>query len=114
EQDEAHPVGTGAFKLAQWRRSSPLVPHRQHDFRADFSRAGTDGRDAAARAALVKRVKGGGLRVVDRVEISIIEEEQPRWLAFVNGEADVAFRVGYQFRAQATPHRKVAQNPATR
>ena len=25
------------------------------------------------------------------------EEPQPRWLSFVNGEADVAYRVGYQF-----------------
>jgi len=48
--------------------------------------------------------------MVDRVEISIIEEEQPRWLSFVNGEADVAYRVGYQFAPQAMPNGKVAPN----
>ena len=50
--------------------------------------------------------------MVDRVEISIIEEEQPRWLAFVNGEADVAFRVGYQYVNTAMPNGKVAPNLA--
>jgi len=50
--------------------------------------------------------------MVDRVEVSIIEEEQPRWLAFVNGEADVAVRVGYQFAPQAMPNGKVAPNLA--
>ena len=50
--------------------------------------------------------------MVDRVEISIIEEEQPRWLSFVNGEADVAYRVGYQFAPQAMPNGKVAPNLA--
>ena len=52
--------------------------------------------------------------MVDRVEISIIEEEQPRWLSFVNGESDVAYRVGYQFAPQAMPNGKVAPNLAKR
>ena len=52
--------------------------------------------------------------MIDRVEVSIIEEEQPRWLAFVNDEADVAYRVGYQFAPQAMPNGKVAPNLAKR
>ncbi len=62
--------------------------------------------------ALLARFKGRRLPMVDRVEISIIEEEQPRWLSFVNGEADVAYRVGYQFAPQAMPNGKVAPNLA--
>ena len=62
--------------------------------------------------ALLARFKGRRLPMVDRVEISIIEEEQPRWLSFVSGEADLAYRVGYQFAPQAMPNGKVAPNLA--
>jgi ABC-type transport system substrate-binding protein len=113
EQFEAHPVGTGPFRLAQWRRSSLIVLERNPDFREMFYDAEPTPDDAEGQA-LVKRFKGRRLPMVDRVEISIIEEEQPRWLAFVNGEADVAYRVGYQFAPQAMPNGKVAPNLAKR
>jgi len=111
EQAEAHPVGTGPFKLAQWRRSSFIALDRNPDFREMFYDAEPTADDAEGQA-LVKRFKGRRLPMIDRVEISIIEEEQPRWLAFVNGEADVAYRVGYQFAPQAMPNGKVAPNLA--
>jgi ABC-type transport system substrate-binding protein len=68
--------------------------------------------DDAEGQAILAKLKGRRLPMVDRVEVSIIEEEQPRWLAFVNGEADVAYRVGYQFAPQAMPNGKVAPNLA--
>ena len=110
---DAHPVGTGAFKLAQWRRSSFIAFDRNPDFRevlydAEPAAADTEGQ------ALLARYKGRRLPLIDRVEVSIIEEEQPRWLAFVNGEADFAYRVGYQFAPQAMPNGKVAPNLAKR
>ena len=113
EQAEAHPVGTGPFKLAQWRRSSLIVLERNPDFREMFYDAEPTADDAEGQE-LVKRFRGRRLPMIDRVEISIIEEEQPRWLAFVNGEADVAVRVGYQFAPQAMPNGKVAPNLAKR
>jgi ABC-type transport system substrate-binding protein len=111
EQVEAHPVGTGPFKLVQWRRSSFLAFERNPDFREMFYDAEPAADDAEGQA-LLARFKGRRLPMVDRVEISIIEEEQPRWLSFVNGEADVAYRVGYQFAPQAMPNGKVAPNLA--
>ena len=113
DQAEAHPVGTGPFKLAQWRRSSFLAFDRNPDFREMFYDAEPAADDAEGQA-LLARFKGRRLPMIDRVEISIIEEEQPRWLAFVNGEADVAYRVGYQFAPQAMPNGKVAPNLAKR
>jgi len=113
EQAEAHPVGTGPFKLAQWRRSSFIAFDRNPDFREMFYDAQPAEGDAEGQA-LLARFKGRRLPMVDRVEISIIEEEQPRWLSFVNGEADVAYRVGYQFAPQAMPNGKVAPNLAKR
>jgi ABC-type transport system substrate-binding protein len=113
EQAEAHPVGTGAFRLVQWRRSSFLAFERNPGFRAMFYDAQPAADDAEGQA-LLARFKGRRLPMVDRVEISIIEEDQPRWLSFVNGEADLAYRVGYQFVSQAMPLGKVAPNLAKR
>jgi ABC-type transport system substrate-binding protein len=108
---ESHPVGTGPFKLAQWRRSSLIALERNPDFREMLYDAEPAADDAEGQA-LLARFKGRRLPMVDRVEISIIEEEQPRWLSFVNDEADVAYRVGYQFAPQAMPNGKVAPNLA--
>ena len=113
DQAEAHPVGTGPFKLAQWRRSSLIAFERNPDFRETFYDAEPAADDAEGQA-LLARFKGRRLPMVDRVEISIIEEEQPRWLSFVNGEADYAYRVGYQFVNQAMPNGRVAPNLAKR
>ncbi len=113
EKIDAHPVGTGPFRLAQWRRSSFIVLERNPDFREVFYDAEPAAGDAEGQA-LLARFKGRRLPMIDRVEISIIEEEQPRWLSFVNGEADVAYRVGYQFAPQAMPGGKVAPNLAKR
>ena len=113
ERSEEHPVGTGPFKLVQWRRSSFLAFERNPDFREMLYDAEPAADDAEGQA-LLARFKGRRLPMVDRVEISIIEEEQPRWLSFVNGEADMAYRVGYQFAPQAMPNGKVAPNLAKR
>jgi ABC-type transport system substrate-binding protein len=113
DQAEMHPVGTGPFRLAQWRRSSLIVLERNTEYREVLYDAEPAADDAEGQAIL-KRLKGRRLPMVDRVEISIIEEEQPRWLAFVNDEADVAYRVGYQFATQAMPNGKVAPNLAKR
>jgi ABC-type transport system substrate-binding protein len=110
-QAEEHPVGTGPFRLVQWRRSSFLAFERNPEYREVFYDAEPAAGDAEGQAILAK-LKGRRLPMVDRVEVSIVEEEQPRWLAFVNGEADVAYRVGYQFAPQAMPNGKVAPNLA--
>jgi ABC-type transport system substrate-binding protein len=110
---ESHPVGTGPFKLVQWRRSSFLAFERNPGFREMVYDAEPAADDVEGQA-IAARFKGRRLPMVDRVEISIIEEEQPRWLAFVNDEADVAYRVGYQFAPQAMPNGKVAPNLAKR
>jgi ABC-type transport system substrate-binding protein len=113
DKAEEHPVGTGPFKLTQWRRSSFIAFERNPDFREVFYDAEPAADDAEG-LALLARFKGRRLPMVDRVEISVIEEEQPRWLSFVNGEADLAYRVGFQFVNQAMPGGRVAPNLAKR
>ncbi len=83
----ANPVGTGPYRLAKWVRSSKIFLEANPDYRGfvwDF-RAGTDPEDAQ----IVKEMKGKNMPQVGRVEISIIEEDQARLLAFQNGELDL-------------------------
>ena len=113
DQFELHPIGTGPFKLVQWRRSSFIAFERNPDYRERYYDAEPAADDAEGQA-LLAAMKGKRLPLVDRVEIAIIEEEQPRWLSFVGGEADMAYRVGYQFVRQAMPGGVVAPNLAKR
>ncbi len=57
---------------------------------------------------MLARFRGRELPLVDRVEISIIEESQPRWLSFLNQEIDVLSSVPLEFAAQAVPGGKLA------
>lgn len=111
DESDPPPVGTGPFRLAQWRRSAFIALERNPDYREVLYDAEPAGDDVEGQA-LLARFKGRRLPLIDRVEISIIEEEQPRWLSFVSGEADFALRVGYQFATQAMPNGKVAPNLA--
>jgi ABC-type transport system substrate-binding protein len=108
----AHPVGTGPFKLAQWRRSSLIVLERNPGYREHFYDAEPAPDDADGQAILA-RLKGKRIPMVDRVEVSIIEEEQPRWLAFLNGDLDIT-NVPAAFIGQALPGGKLAPHLAKR
>jgi ABC-type transport system substrate-binding protein len=82
-----HPVGSGPFRLGQWRRSSLIVLERNPDYRPVTYRAEPAADDAEGQA-LLARFRGRRLPMVDRVEISIVEADQPRWLSFVEGRFD--------------------------
>jgi ABC-type transport system substrate-binding protein len=83
-----HPVGTGPFRLASWRRSSQMVLERNPGYRERLWDAEPAADDAEGQAILA-RMKGRRLPLVDRVEVSVIEESQPRWLSFLNGQTDL-------------------------
>ncbi len=103
----AHPVGTGPFKLAQWRRSSFIVLERNPDYREVLYDA-EPATDDAEGQALLARLKGKRLPLIDRVEISIIEESQPRWLNFLQGASDVLDDLPAEFIERALPGGVVA------
>ena len=105
----AHPVGTGAFRLSHWKRSSKLVFERNPGFREESFGGEPAAGDAEAEAILA-RLKGRRLPMLDRVEVYIIEETQPRWLAFLNEELDLTFAVPTEFANQAMPNNKLAAN----
>jgi len=107
-----HPVGTGPFKLGQWRRSSFIVLERNPDYREVFFDA-QPGPDDVTGQAIAARLRGRRLPMVDRVEISIITENQPRWLTFVDGKIDT-IEVPSDFLRLAMPGGKVAPYLARR
>ena len=108
-----HPVGTGPYRLAAWRRASKIVLERNPGYREVFYAEEAPAGDAPTQAA-VARLTGRRLPMIDRVEISIIEENQPRWLSFLNGEQDVMVEVPTQFTASAAPNGRLAPNLAKR
>jgi ABC-type transport system substrate-binding protein len=108
----AHPVGTGPFKLTQWRRSSLIVLERNPHYREVRYHAEPAADDAQGQAILAK-FKGRKLPMIDRVEVSIIEESQPRWLSFLNEQIDFV-SVPLEFANQAVPNGKLAPNLARR
>ena len=107
-----HPVGTGPFRLAAWRRSSRIVlernPEHRHSVHDEQPAAG----DARGQA-LADAMRGRALPLLDRVEVAIIEETQPRWLAFLQGELDL-LSVPAEYIDAAAPKGQLAPNLAKR
>ncbi|MDR0771079.1 MAG: ABC transporter substrate-binding protein, partial [Burkholderiales bacterium] len=85
ENAMAHPVGTGPYVLKQWTRGTRIILEKNPEYRGvvwDFAPS-EDGDEA-----LIREMRGKRLPLIDRVEISIIEEEQSAWLAFKRNELD--------------------------
>jgi ABC-type transport system substrate-binding protein len=81
-----HPVGTGPYMLAEYVPRSRIVLVANPDYRGyiwNFQSTGD-----AWDEQIVRDMKGKKMPQVGRVEISIIEEEQSRWLAFDSGQLD--------------------------
>jgi ABC-type transport system substrate-binding protein len=106
------PVGTGPYRVGAWTRSSRIVlernpKHRRRPFDEAAAPGDSDGEAIAA------RLRGQPMPLIDRVEIAIIQEAQPRWLAFLNGELDHV-TVPPEFSARAAPHGRLAPYLAQR
>jgi len=104
-----HPVGTNAYRLREWRRSSRMVLERNPGFREEYYKEEAPAGDAEAQA-FAARLRGRRLPMIDRVEIYIIEEPQPRWLAFLNAEHDLIDRTPFEFVNIAAPEGRLAPN----
>ncbi len=109
----SHPVGTGPWQLAFWKRSSKLVFERNPAYREEHWDAQPNADDARGQA-IKARLEGKRIPIIDRVEVSIVEEVQPRWLSFLNGEMDLLFGLPAEFSNQAIPNNNLAPNLARR
>ncbi len=107
-----HPVGTGPFRLTHWTRTSRIVLERNPTYRDetwDFDPPA----DQPALAADAARLRGRKVPLVDRVEVTIVEESQPRWLSFDQGALDL-LAVPFDYGPIAAPNRELAPHLARR
>ncbi len=92
-----HPVGTGPYLLKQWTRGAKIVLEANPEYRGfvwNFAPV-----DPAWDGPLVAAMKGKKMPQIGRVEVSIIDENQSRWLAFNQKELDY-LNVPETFRPQ--------------
>lgn len=84
-QFKFHPVGTGPYRLAEWRRSRLLRLARHEGYRATrFPTSGWQPDQEARFAPLA----GKPLPFVDEVQFAIIKESIPAWILFTQGYLD--------------------------
>ncbi len=104
----AHPVGTGPYVLRQWTRRSKIVLERNPNHRGyELDTRYADPGDEWDRRAM-ESLRGVRLPAIDRVEIYPIEDEQPRFLAFLNREHDILDELPVSFINQVLPNGKLA------
>jgi oligopeptide transport system substrate-binding protein len=82
-----HPVGTGPYMLKQWVRGQRIVLEANPGFRELLYPAPGAGSEAGD-AAVAKGLVGKRLPISGTVDISIVEEAQPRFLSFDTGALD--------------------------
>jgi ABC-type transport system substrate-binding protein len=109
----AHPVGTGPYRLVDWRRSSRTAIEYNPNFREEYWDAEPSANDARAQETY-RKLKGKRLPMIHRIEFHVVEETQPRWLAFRNEEHDYIDRVPAEFANVAFPGNKLAADLAKR
>jgi ABC-type transport system substrate-binding protein len=105
----SHPVGTGAYRLVSWKRSSKMVFDANPNFREEYYDAQPAADDKEGQAILAK-LKGRRVPMIGRFEVSVIEERQPRWISFLNKEFDLLWRMPEDVAQQAVPNQKLAPN----
>ena len=91
DDTNSHPVGTGPFQLRSYTRSSKIVLEANPAYRGKIWDFVTS--DSAADKELAARMRGKKLPQIGRVEISIMDETQSRWLAFLGGETDLEYQL---------------------
>ncbi len=85
----ANPVGTGPYRLKEWRRGQKITLEANPNYREAYFPALPADADAASKAAAAQ-MKGKRLPQIGRIEISIIEESNPQLLAFSSSELEYA------------------------
>jgi len=82
----ANPVGTGPYVLKEWRRAQKITLEASPTYREEYFPTSDDPADQPLLAVM----KGKRIPMIGRVEVNIIEESNPRLLAFINRELDIS------------------------
>ena len=108
----AHPVGTGPYRLGEYKRSSRIVLDANPQFRrTTYVPSGPVPKEMQP---VAQALRDKPLPLNRRIEIAIIEEGQARWLAFLNGEIDTLDSPGVpsEFIEQALAEGKLRRDLA--
>jgi oligopeptide transport system substrate-binding protein len=99
-----HPVGTGPYRLTEWRRGLRLRFERNPKYHHGVYPSEGEAEDSAA-----GRLKDSGqaLPFVDRIEFDIYEEMQPMWLNFLRGNLDRSSIPKDNYAEAVTPSKSV-------
>lgn len=102
-----HPVGTGPFILPRFERTNRIVYQRNPQFREKFFPS-----EASPELAAEGLLEDAGklLPLVDRIEVHILVESQPRWLNFQRGRLDVIAIPKDNFDAAVTPDQRLSED----
>jgi ABC-type transport system substrate-binding protein len=95
----AHPVGTGPYMLGTYQRSAKIMLDANPGFRE--SSYTPTGPIPVESQAIASALKGRRLPFAGHIEISVIEEGQARWLAFLNRELDILQQLPPEFVGEA-------------
>jgi len=107
DDTNGHPIGTGPYRLKEWKRSNKIILEANPEFRG-FTWHFEPGSDPLDKQ-IVAAMEGRKMPQIGRVEISVIEEQQAAWLAFQNNELDLLY-LREQFAPVALPNNQL--NPA--
>jgi ABC-type transport system substrate-binding protein len=83
-----HPVGTGPYRIKEWRRGQKVVLEANPNYRETYFPEAPANADAETKA-LAAAMKGKRLPQIGTIDVAIVEESSPRLLAFDRGELDL-------------------------
>ncbi len=78
-------VGTGPFRMISWNRGKRIVLEKNPNFRKELYPS--DGEPGDRKEGFLKDA-GKPLPLIDGIVYDVIEEDQPRWLLFMQGKID--------------------------
>ncbi len=119
----SHPVGTGPYVLKHWTRGHKIVLEANAEFReltlspAPLPRErgeiapsplGEGRGEGHLDEEILRDIGGKRLPLIGRIEIYVVEENQPRWLSFLNGEHDLIQWVPNEFIHTVAPQGALA------
>jgi ABC-type transport system substrate-binding protein len=83
-----HPVGTGPYRMKEWRHGQKVTLEANRDYREEYFPDAPANADAATKA-MAAAMKGKRIPQIGTIDIAIIEESNPRLLAFDRGDLDL-------------------------
>jgi len=105
-----NPVGVGPYVIKQWIKGNKLHLVKNPNYSAKYPL--TEG-ETAEDKAIIAKYQGRDMPLVGNIEISIIEEANPRLLTFKEGRTDYEF-VGNDLIANVVQNGKLAPDLAAK